>query len=308
MALDSPTVSDDPITSPHRAIGPSLRPSKMPMLQEACLVVLYGESIGRRIPLREGAMTVGRAGEVDLQFEDESVSRRHCRVEPVIDPTGAQRWQVVDLQSTNGTFVNDRAVGTATLQHGDRVQVGRTICKFLGSGHIEAAYYEEIYRLVTTDGLTGLSNRRAFTECLAREFGRSLRYGRPLSLVILDIDHFKALNDTHGHLAGDAGLRQLGALLRANLRREDFVGRLGGEEFAVLLPEIDLAGARLVADKIRRLTAERGFVYDGADMRFTVSAGVATREGSDRDPEELVRRADQLLYVAKRGGRDRIEG
>ncbi len=301
-------MSDDPITSPHRAIGPSLRPSKVPALQEACLVVLYGESIGRRIPLRDGALVIGRAGDVDLQFEDESVSRRHCRVEPVFDPAGAQRWQVVDLQNTNGTFVNDRAAGAVTLQHGDRLQVGRTICKFLGSGHIEAAYYEEIYRLVTTDGLTGLSNRRAFSEALAREFGRSVRYRRPLSVVILDIDHFKSLNDTHGHLAGDAGLRQLGQILRGNLRREDFVGRLGGEEFAVLLPEIDLAGARLVADKLRRLTAERAFTYDGVSMRFTVSAGVATREESDRDPEELVRRADQLLYSAKRGGRDRIEG
>jgi two-component system cell cycle response regulator len=308
VAVDSAVVSDDPITSPHRAIGPSLRPSKMPMLQEACLVVLYGESIGRRIPLRDGVLVIGRAGDVDLQFEDESVSRRHCRIEPVVDPAGAQRWQAVDLGSTNGTFVNDRTVSCVALQHGDRVQVGRTICKFLGSGHIEAAYYEEIYRLVTTDGLTGLANRRAFTETIAREFGRSVRYGRPLSIIIIDIDHFKTLNDTHGHLAGDAGLRQLGHLLRANLRREDFVGRLGGEEFAVLLPEIDLPGARLVADKIRRLTAERSFDYDGTAMRFTVSAGVATREAVDREPDELVRRADQYLYVAKRGGRDRIEG
>lgn len=301
-------VSDEPITRPYRVIGPTLRPSKVPMLQQACLVVLYGESIGRRIPLHEGPMVIGRSNDVDLQFEDESVSRRHCRLEKVIDSTGAHRWQVVDLQSTNGTFVNDRAVGSALLLHGDRLQVGRTICKFLGSGHIEAAYYEEIYRLVTTDGLTGLSNRRAFTETLLREFGRSLRYSRPLSVVILDIDHFKSLNDTHGHLAGDAVLRQLGHLLRSNLRREDFVGRLGGEEFAVLLPEIDLVNARLVADKLRRLAASHTFAYEGISMRFTVSAGVATREESDRDPEELIRRADQHLYNAKRTGRDRVEG
>ncbi len=270
--------------------------------------MLYGELIGRRIPLRDGVMVVGRAGEADLQFEDESVSRRHCQVESLIDPAGAVRWQVLDLQSTNGTFVNDRAVGSALLQHGDRLQVGRTICKFLGSGHVEAAYYEEIHRLVTTDGLTGLYNRRSFGEALAREFGRSGRYDRPLSVVILDIDHFKSLNDTQGHLAGDAALRQFGHLLRGNLRREDLVGRLGGEEFAVLLPEIDLAGARLVADKIRRLTAEHTFTYDRSTMRLTVSAGVATREEIDQDSEDLLRRADQLLYAAKRGGRDRIEG
>ncbi len=299
---------DDPVTSPHRIVGPTIRPSKVPVLEEACLVVLYGESIGRRVPLRDAPVLVGRASEADLQFEEESVSRRHCRFEPVRDEAGAERWRVVDLRSTNGTFVNDRSVTSATLQHGDRVQIGRTICKFLGSGHIEAAYYEEIYRLVTTDGLTGLCNRRAFGEALAREFGRSVRYARPLSVVVLDIDHFKSLNDSHGHLAGDAALRQLGALLRGNLRREDIVGRLGGEEFAVLLPEIDLAGARLVADKVRRIVASRGFEYEGATMQLTVSAGVASRIGADADAEDLMRRADGLLYVAKRAGRNRTEG
>ena len=276
------------------------------MLEEACLVVLYGESIGRRVPLRDAPLTVGRASDTDLQFEEEAVSRHHCRFEP--NGGSVDRWRVVDLGSTNGTYVNDRAVTNALLQHGDRVQIGRTICKFLASGHVEAAYYEEIYRLVTTDGLTGLANRRAFGEALAREVGRSARYGRPLSLVVLDIDHFKAINDTYGHLAGDAALRQLGAVLRANLRREDTVGRLGGEEFAVILPEIDLAGARLVADKVRRLVASQGFSYDGASMRITVSAGVVARAPSERDPEEIMRRGDALLYAAKRGGRNLTMG
>lgn len=298
---------DDPVTSPHRAIGVALRPSRAPVLEEACLVVLYGESIGRRVPLRDAAVTVGRASDADLQFEEEAVSRRHCRFEPNAE-AGPDRWRVVDLGSTNGTFVNDRAVTSAVLQHGDRVQIGRTICKFLASGHVEAAYYEEIYRLVTTDGLTGLCNRRAFNESLAREVGRSARYGRPLSVVMLDIDHFKSINDSYGHLAGDAALRQLGAVLRANLRREDIVGRLGGEEFSVILPEIDLAGARLVADKVRRLVASQGFQYEGAAMKLTVSAGVVAREAHEHDPEELMRRGDALLYAAKRGGRNRTMG
>lgn len=301
-------MANDPVTSPHRVVGVVVRPSKVPVLEEACLVVLYGESIGRRIPLRDGAITVGRASLCDLQFEEESVSRQHCRIEPFRDDQNVERWRVVDLQSTNGTFVNDRAVTTLQLQHGDRLQIGRTICKFLASGHVEAAYYEEIYRLVTTDGLTGLANRRAFSEALAREFGRSARYGRPLSLVAIDIDHFKHLNDTHGHLAGDAALRQLGSVLRHNLRREDIVGRLGGEEFAVILPEIDLASARLVADKVRRLISTCGFEYERTPMHFTISAGVVAREADDRECDDMIRRADALLYQAKRSGRDRVIG
>jgi diguanylate cyclase (GGDEF)-like protein len=299
-------VPDDPITSPHRTIGAPPRPSRAPVLEEACLVVLYGESIGKRIPLRGSGIVVGRASDADLQLEEESVSRRHCRIEPT-NEDGHERWRVTDLRSTNGTFVNDHSVASVTLQHGDRLQIGRTICKFLASGHIEAAYYEEIYRLVTTDGLTGLINRRAFSESLAREMSRAVRYQRPLSLVVLDIDHFKSLNDTLGHLAGDAALRQLGALLRANLRREDVLGRMGGEEFALLLPEIDLEGARIVADKIRRIVEARAFEYEGSSMRITVSAGVASREARESDGEELLRRADTHLYAAKRGGRNRIE-
>jgi two-component system, cell cycle response regulator len=300
-------VPEDPITSPHRAVGVTLRPSKMPVLNEACLVVLYGESIGRRIPLRDGAIVIGRAAEADLQFEEEAISRKHCRIEPV-SVNNVEQWTVTDLQSTNGTFVNDRAITTATLQHGDRVQVGRTICKFLATGHVEAAYYEEIHRLVTSDGLTGLSNRRAFGEALAREFSRSARYRRPLSLLLLDIDFFKNINDTHGHLAGDMALRTLGQLLRGNLRREDIVGRIGGEEFAVILPEIDLDGARVVAEKIRNLVAENTFKYDEITMQFTVSIGVVIQRREDTDPDELLRRADELLYTAKRSGRNKVSG
>jgi diguanylate cyclase (GGDEF)-like protein len=125
---------------------------------------------------------------------------------------------------------------------------------------------------------------------------------------MLDIDHFKNLNDSFGHLAGDAALRQLGVTLRTNLRREDIVGRLGGEEFGLLLPELDLAGARLVSDKVRTLVASRGLEFEGAVMRLTVSAGVVARVDADADADDMMRRADALLYVAKRAGRNRTEG
>ena len=301
--------ADEHKTSPYRVVGPPLRPSTEARLREACLVVLYGESIGRRIPLGSVTLSVGRAPTNELQLEEESVSRRHCELQPVYDhgEAGASGWRVVDLGSTNGTFVNDQPAQRTALQHGDQLQIGRTIFKFLTSGHIESAYHEEIYRLVTTDGLTGLANRRAFEEAIAREFSRSSRYARPMSLLMIDVDHFKRVNDVHGHLAGDAALRQVGATLRGSIRRDDLAGRLGGEEFAVLLPEIDLPDAVRVAEKLRAIVRDRRVVFEGAVIPLTISVGVATRGPGDRQPADLVRRADEALYAAKRAGRDRVE-
>ena len=251
----------------------------------------------------EMILRIGTRDNNSLMLTDKSVSGYHFE----ISRSGAG-WRLRDVGSTNGTFVNDRSAPAAVLTHGDRVQFGRNICKFLAGGHVESAYYEEIHRLVTTDGLTGLSNRRSFEEALGREFHRAQRYRRPLAVIMLDIDHFKRLNDTLGHLAGDAGLRQLGALIRANVRRDDTVGRLGGEEFAILLPEIDHAGAMRVADKIRELVRDAPFQYEGTHTPITVSAGVATLQEQDSAPLDLLVRADELLFTAKRAGRDQVRG
>jgi diguanylate cyclase (GGDEF)-like protein len=300
-------VSDLNDTSRFKVSSSRDRPSREPSVREACLVVMYGESIGRRISLGAGPLTIGRSTESDLQFEEESVSRNHCRIDPTIGASGVpEAWSISDLHSTNGTYVNDRGVESAVLNHGDHLQIGRNILKFLVSGHIESAYHEEIYRLVTTDGLTNLPNRRAFEDAMQREFSRSTRYNRPLSLLVIDIDHFKKINDVHGHLAGDAALRQFATLLKVNLRRDDVAGRMGGEEFAVLLPEIDGVGAKITAEKLRQLTARHRFEFEGALMPLTVSLGVATRTAEDQDPMEIYRRADELLFTAKRAGRNRV--
>ena len=302
-------VSDLNDTSRFKVNGSRDRPSREPAVREACLVVMYGESIGRRISLSAAPLCIGRSAESDLQFEEESVSRNHCRIDPTLGPAGVpEAWSVADLGSTNGTYVNDRGVESAVLNHGDHLQIGRNILKFLVSGHIESAYHEEIYRLVTTDGLTNLPNRRAFEDAMQREFSRSTRYTRPLSLLVIDIDHFKKINDVHGHLAGDAALRQFATLLKANLRRDDVAGRMGGEEFAVLLPEIDDVGAKLTAEKLRQLTSRHRFEFEEAVMPLTVSIGVATRTPSDQEPMEIYRRGDELLFTAKRAGRNRVHG
>ncbi|MCC6551943.1 MAG: GGDEF domain-containing protein, partial [Polyangiaceae bacterium] len=199
----------------------------------AALVQLHppGVNLGRRFPLDRRELLVGREGEVDILLEVASVSRRQAKLFQAVGS-----WFVEDLSSTNGTFVNEQRVKTSVLQTNDLVRFGEVILKFLVGSNIEAAYHEEIYRVSIQDGLTGTHNKRYFLEFLEREISRTLRYGTPLALLMFDIDHFKRVNDTFGHLAGDAVLKELGRRLQPRMRATDLLARYGGEEFAVVLP------------------------------------------------------------------------
>jgi diguanylate cyclase (GGDEF)-like protein/PAS domain S-box-containing protein len=157
------------------------------------------------------------------------------------------------------------------------------------------------------DHLTGVANRRAFFEAAELELQRNRRTPRPTSLILIDADHFKHVNDRHGHPGGDAVLRQIGLLLTATFRQVDVVARVGGEEFAVLLPSSTLDGAAAVAERLRQLVAAQTVSFDGAAITLTVSAGVAASDGGEVDLDTLMKRADQALYAAKAGGRNRIE-
>jgi diguanylate cyclase (GGDEF)-like protein len=270
---------------------------------EACIIVIYGPDLGKRMQLGTAPFEIGRSSKNDLFLDQESISRHHAR----ISFDGTQYW-VADNNSTNGTFVNDEPVREQRLRDGDQVRIGRSILKFMTGENIEVHYHEEIYRLMTVDGLTQVFNRRYFNEALEREFNRSKRYQRALSLIVFDIDHFKLVNDTHGHLAGDNLLRQLAAAVKPRLRREDIFARTGGEEFGVLLPEIPLDGARTTADKVRRIVEVTPLKHDQQVIPCTISLGVAELGEQDTTAEELYRRADERLYDAKQGGRNRVAG
>jgi diguanylate cyclase (GGDEF)-like protein len=267
---------------------------------EACLVVIYGADLGRRIQLGTGAVEAGRSAKCDIPIDQESVSRRHARI-----TWNGTCYRVKDLGSTNGTYVNDAAITERDLSDGDQIKIGRTILKFMTGGNIESAYHEEIYRLMTFDGLTQVYNKRYFHEALEREVSRSRRYQRDLSLILFDIDHFKQKNDTFGHLAGDTVLRDLAGAVRSRIRREDLLARVGGEEFAVLLPEVSKEHAREAAEKIRRVVEATTFKFEGTVIPTTVSLGVAALEGEDT-VDSLYKRADEALYQAKQGGRNRV--
>ena len=272
---------------------------------EACLVLIYppGPDMGKRFALTRNEVVLGRGSDCDIQVDRDSVSRRHARVFRATD-----QWMVEDLQSTNGSYVNDVPVQNSLLRDADFLKIGAAIFKFLSGQGVEASYHEEIYRMTIVDGLTGAHNKRYFLEFLEREIARCARYRRPLSLLMLDIDHFKAINDQHGHLTGDFVLRELSRRLLGRVRREELLARYGGEEFAAVLPETDLSGARIFAEQVRRLVADTAFEYEGDRFNVSISVGLATVEGEDVDPMAFIKRADDNLYRAKRDGRNRVIG
>src|SRR5262245_39550756 len=289
-------VTETWVTAPERPVSVTNR--------SACLVHIYptGPGMGTRYPLADRPLVIGRGNDCEIRINDHSVSRRHARIQP-----GADGYYAVDLQSTNGTFVNDVPASICKLKDGDYLRVGNCIYRFLAGGNVEAEYHEEIYRLTIIDALTDIHNKRYLLEFLDRELARSARYGRPLALVLFDIDYFKKVNDEMGHLGGDFTLRELAACVKRGIRKEELFARYGGEEFAVVLPETDRNGALHAAERIRTLVAEQPFQYEGKGFEVTVSLGVATTAGEEAlTPTQLIRQADEKLYQAKNDGRNRV--
>jgi diguanylate cyclase (GGDEF)-like protein len=273
---------------------------------DAVLVAIYpsGSGMGRRFPLNKPEHFVGRSDDVDIALEGEGLSRRHARI--YRDELG---WWIEDLQSTNGTHVNDLKVSRKQLTDGDLLRCGVAICKFLSGDNIEAAYHEEIYRMSIMDGLTAVHNKRYFMEFLEREVAVAVRQQTPLSLLMVDIDHFKKINDTHGHLAGDDALKELCRRLKPRIRTTDLLARYGGEEFAVVLPATNLEGAMLCAEVLRSLVESQPFTYDAVKIPATISLGASTVDlAAPGTATELIGRADANLYEAKRSGRNRAVG
>jgi two-component system, cell cycle response regulator len=272
---------------------------------DACLVLIYpaGPDMGKRFPLSRADVVIGRGSDCDIQIDRDSISRRHARVF-----RQDESWQIEDMQSTNGSYVNDSPVQRSALRDSDLVKIGAAIFKFLAGNGIESSYHEEIHKMMIMDALTGAHNKRYFLEFLEREVARCSRYRRSLSLLMFDIDHFKKINDTHGHLTGDFVLREMSRRLLGRIRREELLARYGGEEFACVLPETDLVGARIFAEQVRRLIADAPFEYEGDTISVTVSIGLHTVEGDDMDVTQFIKLADENLYRAKREGRNRVVG
>ncbi len=284
--------------------GTSIVPTTGAMV--AVLTVQSGPEAGRVLALEADKLsTIGRADECTIAVADARLSRVHARVVFVNGD-----WMVMDAGSTNGTFLNGARIEKySRLEDGDRISLGGSLSvRFVLVTEEERGALVRVYEASMRDGLTGVLNRKALDERLAGEVAFAVRHKTELSVVLLDVDNFKLVNDEHGHLAGDVVLREVSGRLSRALRAEDVMGRYGGEEFLVVARNIHLAQGAQLAERLRGLLTAAPILFEGAPIAVSASFGVASLAccGAERDTRSLLGRADARLYEAKRAGRNRV--
>jgi len=277
--------------------------------QSAFLIVISAKSaagIGRMHKLDKAEIVLGRSLEAEFQIEDDGISRKHAKL--LSDAEG--RFTLMDLGSTNGTYLNGNRIDVSPLRDGDKIQIGsNTVLKFSLQDQLDEQYQRSIYESATRDGLTRIFNKKYLLDSLKKEFAYCLRHRIPLSLAMFDVDHFKRINDTYGHQAGDYVLARIAQRISEVVRAEDLFARYGGEEFALMLRETVEEQAYVAAERCRRIVDTTDFNFGGTPIKVTISVGIATLLDSDfSQPEDLIAAADRFLYRAKKLGRNRVEG
>jgi len=278
------------------------------------LVFLRGELLAVPIPLDRAEVTLGRALDADIRINDSRASRLHARITTERDETtGEPRFRLSDLGSTNGTLLNGERVEQALLEDGDKFEIGDQLIRFEMLDEIDREFQQQIHRLLVHDELTGLLTGKSFFSELRREAARAEAEKMPFCVFMMDIDHFKEVNDTYGHLAGSETLEEVGAVIKTSLRAGDVAARFGGEEFAAFLLDADYAQALIAAERVRAAiekhefpAARRGSSEQQPTHHITISIGVASYPEDARDPIQLVELADSALYCAKRNGRNQV--
>ncbi len=271
----------------------------------AAVIVYDGDEIGALHSLRKDETVFGRTADCDIVLPETRVSRRHA----VIRRTGPGpgEFEIMDLASTNGTFLNGEPVDRAPLQSGDKIVIGGSTVKFSILDSADLAYQSRIVEMIHVDDLTGLLTKRSFFRALEKELVRAERYCHPLSVLMMDLDHFKQVNDTHGHLVGSHCLSEVGRIIRETTRTVDVNGRYGGEEFVTYLPETEGDEAMVVAERIREAIGSRWFRHEDTLYQVRISIGISVFPNHGRTVEALVQTADVALYRAKNRGRNRCE-
>jgi len=260
---------------------------------------------GKRWVIRKPNLTIGRTIENDIFIDDFSVSKSHAKIS-----FSEGNVLISDLESTNKTVINGKIVPSFVailLQENDQIKLGNVILKFLEKGSLESVSFQKSYDLRLRDPLTGIFNRGAMLSRAEEEFKRADTLNSELSVIIIDIDHFKEVNDTYGHAAGDYVLKEMTKVVQHHvIRSEDFFARYGGEEFIVILSDMPIGRATEVAERIREAIEKHDFDFEDQNIPITISAGIASKSGATEDWDELFKKADQACYKSKRDGRNRI--
>ena len=276
------------------------------------LVFLTGDLLAVPIPLERDEVILGRATESDVRINDTKVSRQHARIKKIFNPGNDEtNYSLEDLYSKNGTFLNGQKIGQEFLQHGDKISIGNHILRFELLDEIDREYQLKIRRLLSHDDLTGLLSSRSFFSELKRETSNSANLNRQFCVLMMDIDFFKNVNDTFGHLTGSRTLEEIGHCITQIMRSGDAAARFGGEEFAAFLLDAELAQGMTAAERIRQTVENQPFSVTSKGKvsethHITISIGVANFPNDSIDPIELVEMADSALYRAKREGRNRV--
>ena len=276
---------------------------------EWALIRYVGAPIGEVIALRPPGLGFGRSGDNELSLPEAEVSRHHARIEMAMGDDGHPFITIRDLGSTNGTYVNGHRIkDTVELRAGDVVRVGAHAFKLKRLDDMEREYHQAVLAQTTVDGLTGVGNRATVLGYLEKHVDLAKRYGRSLSIILCDLDHFKRVNDDHGHATGDKVLQMFGVLMLGRIRGSDQVGRIGGEEFLVVLPETSGHEAATIAEDFRKaLAGQRVMSAHGTTFSATCSLGVAELREQEVEGGSFLARADAALYRAKALGRNRVE-
>ena len=296
----APRLGDEEDLTQEIALPEELRPKRNTLT----LQVVKGPRVGEILTIDKSSATLGRGADVDLRIPDPSLSRSHARFER----EGESLW-VVDMGSRNGTAVDgSRITERRKLENGEHITVGNVILRFAIQDAQTLKVSRELYEAAVRDRLTGMHNRGYFEDRIAAEFAFVRRHGSPLAVLLIDLDHFKKVNDTYGHAIGDAVLKAAAGKITEGLRAEDVAARYGGEEFVVLARGTGSDGARVLAQRLRtRIGLSQVLTLSGI-VQVTASIGIAVMlgEGSYKTPAELVAAADEALYIAKRNGRNQV--
>ncbi len=271
---------------------------------QAYLIVISGPHVGKMFKVDQSEATVGRSSKADMYVNDVGISRKHARLVAYGNDVFVE-----DMESANGTYLNgDRVKRRVQLEDGDKITLGSTtILKFTYHDRLDETFQKQMFDAALRDGLTGAYNKNFLLNHLNTELAFALRHGTPLSVIMFDVDHFKPVNDTYGHLAGDAILKRLAEISISTLRTDDIFARYGGEEFTIVSRGTTQERAAIIAERLRQIINKTDFIFDGQHIPITVSLGVAGLPDTPaQTTDDLIGAADAALYQAKNSGRNRV--